>query len=158
VAGKKIRGVMFQTMTDILRFAIEREEDAARSYAELAQKTGRSGLQTLLLELQAEEINHKKLLEEVAEGKSAACPGGDVLDLKISDYLIEEPLDAGSRIQDLLIFAARKEAKAAALYARLLSESSAAEHKSLFEFLVQAEKRHKLRLEQEYEKQVLQED
>ena len=158
MAGKKVGSVTFQTMTDILRFAIEREEEAARSYAELAQKAGRSGLQTLLLELRAEEVHHKKLLQEVVAGKSAALPGRDVPDLKISDYLIEEPLDAGSRIQDLLIFAARKEAKAAAFYARLLSESSAAEHKSLFQFLVQEEKRHKLKLEQEYEKQVLQED
>ena len=158
MAGKKVSGVTFQTMTDILRFAIEREEEAARSYAELAQKTGRSGLQTLLLELRAEEVHHKKLLEELVAGKSATLPGRDVPDLKISDYLIEEPLDAGSRIQDLLIFAARKEAKAVALYARLLRESSSAEHKSLFQFLVQEEKKHKLKLEQEYEQQVLQED
>jgi rubrerythrin len=61
-------------------------------------------------------------------------------------------------LQDLLIFAAKKEAKAVQLYTRLAGQSKNREQKDLFEFLVKQEKSHKLKLEMEYEKHILQED
>jgi len=60
--------------------------------------------------------------------------------------------------QDLLIFAAKKEKRAALLYSDLAKKSLNREQKSLFEFLAKQEKAHKLRLELEYEKHVLWED
>jgi rubrerythrin len=60
--------------------------------------------------------------------------------------------------QDLLIFAAKKEKKAADLYIDLAKRSLSKEQKALFEFLAKQEKSHKLRLELEYEKHVLWED
>jgi rubrerythrin len=154
----KARPLTFRTRADVLAFAIRREEDAARSYGEWAGQAVDAGLKALFLELQAEEFGHKKLLQETAEGKRLPFLGRAVTDLKLSDYLVDEPVTASSRAQDVLIFAARKEAKAAELYALLLSRSIAAEHKRLFQFLSQQEKAHKLKLEQEYEKYVLQEN
>jgi len=148
----------FRTLADVLAFAIRREEDAARSYGAWADQAADAGLKALFLELQAEEFGHKKLLRETAEGKRLPLLGRAVADLKLSDYLVDEPLTASSPAQDILIFAARKEAKAAELYALLLSRSTAAEQKRLFQFLSQQEKAHKLKLEREYEKYVLQEN
>jgi len=158
VAGKKVNERAFQSMSDILRFAIQREEEAAQAYGDWAQKTSRQSLQILFLELQAEEINHRQLLQKVAKGKSLPLLEPKVQDLKISDYLVGEPIDAESGFQDLLIFAAKKESKAVELYTQLFNKSTAAELKHLFEFLIQQEKKHKLKLEQEYDKRVLQED
>ena len=79
-------------------------------------------------------------------------------DLKISDYLIEEPLAPDMNFQDLLIFAAKKEKKAADLYSDLAKRAVLDDHRVLFEFLAKQEKVHKLRLELEYEKHVLWED
>jgi rubrerythrin len=157
-SAAKARPLTFRTLVDILAFAIRREEEAACSYGEWAGQAADAGLRALFLELQAEEFGHKKLLRETAEGKRLPLLGRAVTDLKLSDYLVEEPMTASSRAQDVLIFAARKEAKAAELYALLLSRSTAAEHKRLFQFLSQQEKAHKLKLEQEYEKYVLQEN
>ena len=81
-----------------------------------------------------------------------------VADLKISDYLVAEPLQADMSFQDLLIFAAKKEQKAVELYTVLMDLVSSPEQKKLFEFLAMQEKVHKLKLESEYEKRVLQED
>ena len=81
-----------------------------------------------------------------------------VTDLKISDYLVEEPPDAEMNFQDLLIFAAKKEQKAAELYSELARKSDPKDQKKLFEFMAAQEKSHKLKLEAEYEKRVLQED
>jgi rubrerythrin len=87
----------------------------------------------------------------------AAISAG-VKDLRISDYIVDEPLGDDPSFQDLLIFAAKKEAKAAALYGDLAARASEAAQKKLFEYLVGQEKAHKMRLEQEYEKYVLTED
>ena len=146
------------TIAEILKFAIQREEDAARAYGDLARTTTDPGLKGLLLDLQADEVNHRKLLRELAGSDDLPQLESDVPDLKISDYLVDEPINAESRMQDILIFAAKKEAKAAELYDRLLGQSSNPKHKRLFQFLAQQEKTHKLKLEQIYEKQVLQEN
>jgi rubrerythrin len=148
----------FASTTDILRFAIEREEEAAQSYAEIAREAADPVVRTLLLELQSEEKNHKRLLENIADGKAAALTVREVPDLKLSDPLVEEPIGPESGFQDLLIHAARKEAQAVELYTGLRDAASAPEFRRLLAFLIQQEKTHKLRLEQEYEKQILQED
>jgi len=146
------------TFQDILRFAIEREIDAACSYAHLDSKAGSQGQKTMLRELEAEEKNHRKLLEDVLEGKAVPLPEAAVPDLKLSDYLLEEKIGAESTLQDLLIFAAKKEAKSVSLYTKLSSLSSLPEQKRLFDFLAGQEKVHKLRLEEQYEKNILQEN
>jgi len=144
--------------SEILRFAIEREEEAFRAYGDLARGAADPGIRTLLLELQAEEKDHKRLLQNILDGRAEALAAGAVPDLKLSDYLIDEPLDPAAGFQDLLIHAAKKEALAAELYGRLRDATADPELRRLLAFLIQQEKAHKLKLEQEYEKQVLPED
>lgn len=143
---------------NILLLAINREEDAARFYAELADQATPSGAKILLRELQADEVRHKTMLEDLARGRSRMKPLRDVPDIKVSDYLVDEPIAADSPFQDVLIFAAKKEAKAAALYEALLGRASDPAARRLFEYLIQQEKTHKLRLEKEYERYVLEEN
>ena len=158
MAGARKKSVTCRTVRDVLQFAIRGEIEAAKGYGEMARKTKTPGLRTMLLELESEEQSHKKLLEDLDAGKVMPLPTGEIVDLRISDYLIEGPLDEGSSLQDLLIFAAKKEAKAVELYTRLLGECPLPEQRRLFEFLIQQEKSHKLKLEKEYETYILQED
>jgi rubrerythrin len=158
MAGRTKKTEKCLTVQDVLRFAVQREIEAAQGYGEMARKTKDPSLKTLLLELQSDEQNHRKLLEDLAAANIVPWMTGNVEDLRISDYLIEEPLGEGSGFQGLLIFAAKKEAKAIELYARLRDECPRPEQKRLFEFLIQQEKSHKLKLEKEYETYVLQED
>jgi rubrerythrin len=148
----------FASTAEILRFAIEREEEAAVSYADLARDAVDPVHKALLLELQSEEKNHRRLLENIADGRTIVLTDREIPDLKLSDDVIEEPLGPESGFQDLLIHAARKEASAIELYTGLRDAASDPEFRRLLAFLIQQEKGHKLRLEQEYEKQILQED
>lgn len=143
---------------EIIQFAIKREEEAARGYGEMMSLAKTPGLKKLLTELQDEEHNHKTLLQNLTEEKIGSLKMADVADLKISDYLIEEPLSEDMTFQDLLIFAAKKEQKAVEMYSDLAGKSTDEEQKKLFEFLVSQEKSHKLKLETEYDKHVLEED
>jgi rubrerythrin len=144
-----------KTFEDFIDFAIEREEEAIKAYGEIAAIAKTPGLEKLLLNLQEEERNHKKLLQNITEEKIESLDIKEVADLKISDYLLGEPPSADMNFQDLLILAAKKEQKAVDLYSDLEKKVSKKDLKKLFQFLVQQEKSHKLKLEEEYEKHVL---
>ncbi|NOR13728.1 MAG: hypothetical protein GQ545_10795 [Candidatus Aminicenantes bacterium] len=143
---------------DILKFAISREEEAIASYRKMSEKTQSPGLRELLIDLQEEEKNHKSLLEEITDQKIASFKIKEVPDLKISDYLTEEPPAEEMTFQDLLIFAAKKEQEAVELYSNLERNAEDEDLKKLFQFLILQEKTHKLKLEKEYEEHVLEED
>jgi rubrerythrin len=143
---------------DIIKFAISREEAAIDTYGDMSEKTKTPGLQELLLELQSEEENHKKLLEDISEEQIASFKSEVVIDLKISDYLTEEPPSDDMTFQDLLILAAKKEQQAVELYTKLEEDSGNEELKKLFDYLITQEKSHKLKLETEYEKHVLEDN
>ncbi len=142
---------------EIIQFAIKREEDAIRIYGEMAEKTKMPGLKKLLIDLQSEEKNHKRMLENLSQEKLKSYEVKKVPDLKITDHLLEEPIEPEMNFQELLIFAAKKEQKAADLYSELASQAVDADMKKTFEFMVQQEKSHKLKLEKEYEDHVLDE-
>jgi rubrerythrin len=144
-----------KTFEDFIDFAIEREEEAIKAYGEIAAIAKTPGLEKLLLNLQEEERNHKKLLQNITEEKIESLDIKEVADLKISDYLLGEPPSADMNFQDLLILAAKKEQKAVDLYSDLEKKVGKKDLKKLFQFLVQQEKSHKLKLEEEYEKHVL---
>jgi len=140
---------------EIIKFAISREEAAIDAYGDMSEKAKTPGLRELLLELQGEEKNHKKLLEDITQEQIGSFKTEDVIDLKISDYLTEEPPSEDMTFQDLLILAAKKEQEAVELYSKLAEGSDNEELKKLFNFLITQEKSHKLKIESEYEKHVL---
>jgi rubrerythrin len=148
----------FSGFNDVIEFAIKREEEAAKGYGEMLNIAKDEAAKKLLLDLQAEEVNHKRILQGLTRARVEATASKNVKDLKVSDYLVAEPLDVEMNFQDLLIFAAKKEKKAVELYQDLAKKAKTKEQKRLFDFLVKQEKTHKLRLELEYEKHVLWED
>jgi rubrerythrin len=147
-----------QSYEDIIKFAISREEAAIDAYGDMREKAKMPGLKELLLELQNEERNHKKLLEDITPEQISSFKTEEVIDLKISDFLTEEPPNEDMTFQDLLILAAKKEQQAVQLYTKLGEGSDNEDLKKLFDFLITQEKNHKLKLETEYEKHVLEDD
>jgi rubrerythrin len=140
---------------EIVNFAIEREEEAYKAYGRMIEIVKTPGLRKLLSELQAEEKEHKRLLQNISKEKIESLEIKNVEDMKISDPLQEEKPSENMNFQDLLILAAKKEQNAIDLYTSLGKKVKTGELKKLFDFLVQQEKSHKLRLEDEYEKHVL---
>jgi len=148
----------FESYDDVIRFAISREEAAVRSYDELSGKAKSPGLREMLIELRDEEKKHQRMLENMTREKIASLKVKKVMDLKISDYMVEERLDEDMNFQELLIYAAQKEQRAADLYTELADRAGDAELKKMFLFMAEQEKGHKLKLEKDYDEFVLWED
>lgn len=148
----------WESVSDIIAFAIGREIEAAEGYARMAGMATMPGLRDLLLELKGEEENHRRLLENLAATPLEATAAPSLDDMGLTDALPDEPPAADMTLQDLLIFAARKEKKAEELYAGLARSPEFAGARKIFEFLAGQERAHKLKLEAEYEKRILSED
>ncbi len=143
------------TVDEILDYAIDQEQQAADFYASLAERAEKAGMKQVLLDFSEEEKRHKALLLEVKTGERELSPGQEVLDLKISDYLVE--VEAGEDIsyQDALIVAMKRERAAFELYSDMAEKVPESHLKDVFVGLAKEEAKHKLFFESEYDERVL---
>jgi len=145
---------------DILRLAIEREKEAASLYERIARDKRAAGLAPLLLALRDEEIEHRNRLEALipAAWTIFAMRIPRVEDLGLTDAAPDMPEGDIVSFQDLLLFAAKKEAGAVFFYESLASRAMDAGARRIFELLAAQERAHKRRVETEYENRVLPDD
>jgi rubrerythrin len=148
---------MLDPFEEIVRFAIDKEEEAA-SFYDMAAGIAGNPISAVFKELAGVERGHKRMLEgwnrEVALERSTE----EVRDLRIGDYLVEVPVAPDMSYQDVLIVAMKREERAFALYSVLAELSKDHASRQLFQTLAHEEAKHKLRFETEYDKVVLSED
>jgi rubrerythrin len=143
------------TVEEILDFAIDQEEQAAAFYADLATRAQKAGMKDILLEFSREEQRHKDRLVAVKQGDHALVPQQQVIDLKLSDYLVEVDASADISYQDALIVAMKRERAAFQLYTDMGEKVTDSELKTVFIGLAKEEAKHKLFFESEYDERVL---
>jgi rubrerythrin len=147
----------FENADQILDFAISNEEEAIKFYSELAGKLNNPQTKAIFETFISEEKKHKEKLLQAKQNKIFMNSGEKVADLKISDYLVDVVPGTKMNYQSALILAMKKEKQAFRLYMDL-SEKSDGELKDMFIALAQEEAKHKLRLELEYDENILKED
>ena len=143
------------TVDEILDYAIDQEQQAADFYAALAGRAEKAGMKKVLLDFAEEEKRHKALLEEVKTGERELAPEQEVLDLKISDYLVEVDASEDVSYQDALIIAMKRERAAYKLYSDMAATVPESHLKDVFVGLAKEEAKHKLFFESEYDERVL---
>ena len=143
------------TIDEILDYAIDQEQQAADFYASLAGRAEKAGMKDILLEFSAEEKRHKERLLAVKSGDHELTPEQEVLDLKISDYLVEVDESPDISYQDALIVAMKKERAAFELYSDMAEKIPESNLKQVFVGLAKEEAKHKLFFESEYDERVL---
>ena len=147
----------FKSVDEILDFAIKNEEEAADFYTDLATKVDWVGMKDVFEGFAAEEKNHKAKLLEIKAGKRMANADQKVLDLKMSDYLVDVEPTPQMDYQNALILAMKKEKMAYKMYNNL-AELVDGDLRKLFSSLAQEEAKHKLRFEVEYDDYILREN
>ncbi|HOW86978.1 MAG TPA: ferritin family protein [Candidatus Aminicenantes bacterium] len=148
----------FASIADILSFAVQREIEAAAGYALIEARAATPSLGRLAGELRGQEEEHRRLLEGLTPAAVADLAARYTPDMGLVDGLADEPPADDMSIQEMLIFAARKEARAMALYDSLAGLAGTSGNRGLFRFLADQERGHKLRIEAEYEALILAEN
>jgi rubrerythrin len=145
-------------LKNVLERAIQSEENSYRLYSQLSQRVERPETKKLLQGLAAQELGHKKLLEGVdLESIGTAKPVKLPEEKTLSDFLEPTPISADSTIQDVILFAIRKEQSAYEFYKRMSEYAPTAQIKALFERLTGEELKHKENLESLYEEMFMRE-
>ena len=143
------------TVDEVLDYAIDQEQQAADFYASFAARAEKAGMKKMLLEFAEEEKSHKERLLAVKTGERKLTPKKEVLDLKISDYLVEVDASDNISFQDALIVAMKKERAAFQLYSDMAERVPDSNLRQVFVGLAKEEAKHKLFFETEYEEHVL---
>lgn len=145
----------FQTMDEILEYAISLEQGAVVLYTQLADAAKRPEIKKAFLSFADEERGHEARLKRVKAGEHTFPQDTDIQDLKISDYYVDVELKPNSSYQDILIFAMKQEKQAFKLYTDLAAITPDPDTQALFLKLAEEEAKHKLRFEIEYDDHVL---
>jgi len=137
----------FETFTEIMDFAIEKEKKAAAFYEELSQLEKFSGAKETLESFAREERKHQNMLENFSKENVEVYTIEKIPDLKRSDYLVDIEYEPGMAYPDLLRLAMKREEKSLKFYTNFAEGADNDDHKKLFQVLAQEESKHKLRLE-----------
>lgn len=148
----------FQSIDDVLDFAIEQEQEAVDFYRELAANATTKDMEDVFEQFAHEEISHKTRLVDIKEKGLYQMDQAEVSDLKIGDYLVNVKPSPTMTYQEALVLAMKKEKVAFKLYMTLSERAVSEEMKSVFLSLAIEESKHKLRFELEYDEFILREN
>ncbi len=144
-----------EKFNEIIDFAVEREKEAVEFYADLQGKALFEAQKEMLKELEDMEKGHVIMLENIRGKGFSNIKEKEVVDLKISDYIVAvEPLPSMT-YQDILIIAMKREEASTNLYKAMASRFTGTEAEKLFTRLAAEESDHKLRFEKLYDTEIL---
>jgi rubrerythrin len=148
----------FETIDDILDFAIQSEQNAVDFYSKLAQESRNEEMKQVFVQFAKEEMGHKAGLLKIKTTGTFAVKDEIILDLKMSDYLVDIEPTPDMSYEQALVIAMKREKNAFKLYTHLSAKAPTAELKKIFQSLAVEESKHKLRFELEYDEFILKEN
>ena len=140
-------------LAELLDIAIYKEIVSQAFYSAGQKQTADPGAKALMKELAEEELRHSERLKELKEKglEKQRWHREGIPDLMISQYLVGGDRLEDASLQDVLVFAMKREQQAVEFYSRMMSMVTDEMAKHLCEQLVHEELRHKLRLEMFYD-------
>jgi rubrerythrin len=148
----------FNSVNDILDFAMGQEQGAVDFYTQIAGYARNAEMKKIFLDFAQEEVGHKARLQKIKEEQIFVISAEKIADLKISDYTDNVVASPDMKYDEALILAMKREKAAFRLYSNLAASTGDANMKNLFLSLAQEESKHKLRFELEYDDYVLREN
>lgn len=146
------------TVDDIIRLAIEKEENAYKLYRGMLNKISDPGAKAMISQLAQEELEHKEALKKLDKKKLKNVEPKKVEDLKIAEFLKDRTITETSTLQDVLVFAMKREKEAHEFYSKFAQEVTDTGLKKVLESFAQQELKHKRDIETFYDDVIYQED
>ena len=140
---------------EVITFAIRKEAEAYNLYKTYSQLAKNPGTKAMFEELAKEEQRHREILEGVEKKNVSEYKLEKIPDMKISDFIDEQEFSPDTDYASALRLAMKREGHSLKLYNHMAEGTDDAQLKKLFSTLAQEESKHKLRLEGEYDENVL---
>jgi rubrerythrin len=142
--------VEFDSVDEILEFAIARELEANQLYTALAERMPNPVVRKMFEELAEEELEHKAKLELEVMKEGRVVVAGAVSGFEISDYVADVESVPDMDYKDVLIFGMKKERNALRLYIDLAAIVESKDSREMLLSLAEEEATHVARFEMEY--------
>lgn len=142
----------------IITFAIEKEQEAADFYTDLARKVKSEDVAKELVRFAEMEMGHKKMLQNIDLEKFNESEPAQIKDLKIANYTVDAIPQSNMSWPDIVNIAMHREMAAANLYNDLADVSLEPSIKNLFKKLASEEQKHKLYFETVWDQDVMKEN
>ncbi len=143
------------SVNDVVNFAIEKEEKAIEFYRKCADRAKNPGIKQFFTEMVTEEQSHRDMLKNLDTLDLQGIKLQKVEDLKISDYLVDVSFTDDISYQEALTLAMKKEEKAHAFYSSWKTKCMSEKASKLFQILENEEAKHKRKLENLYDEEIL---
>ena len=140
---------------EVVTFAIRKEAEAYNLYTTYSQLVKNPGTKVMFEELAKEEQKHREILEGVEKKDFSEYKLEEIPDMKISNFVDEQKFSPDMDYASALRLAIKREEFSLGLYNLMAERTDDPELKKLFSALAQEESKHKLRLETEYDENVL---
>lgn len=144
----------FNTIDEILIFAIGSEQEAYEFYIRLSGLSQNTEMKQIFRQYAYEELGHKARLIKIREKGILEIPAEQIKNLKFTNYIVDVLPGPSMNYREALIFAMEKEKAALRLYLDLASKTENEEIKAILNTLAQEEARHTLRFELEYDQYI----
>ena len=142
--------IKFNSIQEILEFAVNKEREAHQFYTVLAELAGESPVHELLESLAADELRHQETVELELMKQGLVVHSQEPL----RNFYIqqsEDEADFNVSFAETLLTAIQKEDMSFRLYVRLAGKIEKKEFRDTIIALAQEEAKHKVLLEMEYD-------
>lgn len=143
------------TVNEVLAFARILEENANKFYADAAKRAKLPNAKKFLEELAKEEMKHKELIanleKRIGSGEDIPKITKKIKSLNISDFIGKDKLNDDADFIDILAAAMSREKESVKVYSTFAGSLENGKVKELFDFLINEEKRHLRRFEEDYD-------
>ncbi len=146
----------WNSVEDVLRFAIRKEADAAAFYRMAADRSN-PAVKDTFKELAQMEEGHKKKLEEFDPKQIEKVQLKQTKGLGLAEMMEDVPFSSDMNYAELLRMAIKNEEKSEQLYTSTAKAVADSRLKKLLTMLAQEETGHKKRLEKIYDDEILEE-
>jgi len=143
----------FESIHEILDYAIGKEKDAVEFYTDLSHKETFARAKKTFEDFAGEEKKHVELLKNFSKSRETLDQYKFewIPDMKRSDYMVDVEYDEGMHYLDILRLAMKREEKALKLYNALAEKTEVENLTRVFQMLSQEEAKHKRILETIYD-------
>lgn len=143
------------TVKEVLAFGIILEENSYKFYIDASKGAQFPNAKKFLEQLANEELGHRELIVNIDKGIDS---GRDipkitkrVESLKIADFVARHKLSDDADFVDVIAVAMNREKEAVKIYSAFADSLEDGKVKELFNFLINEEKKHLRRFENEYD-------
>lgn len=150
--------IEFNSLQEIIDFAISKEQEAADFYEQLSQDVENKQVSLELLKMKAEEEKHRDWLKSTPIAFISDAEPKRINDLKIAEHIIPAEPGKDMTFQDAVSIAMQRELVSMQLYQELAGMVTDSNIERVFKNLAAEEAKHKNYFETLWDEYVLTED